>query len=101
MVGVTLGERGSLWLEGERLFHVAAVEIDAVNSNGVGDVFHGAYALAIGEGSSVPGAARFATFAAAVKCRDIRGWDGMPSRAAIASLSARSAGEPRVGAAEA
>ena len=86
VAGVTLGERGSLWLDGDRLFHVAAVEIDAVNSNGVGDVFHGAYALAIGEGSDVPDAARFATFAAAAKCMDIRGWDGMPSRAAVETL---------------
>lgn len=88
VVGVTMGERGSLWLEGETLSHVAAFKVDAVNSNGVGDVFHGAYALAIGEASSVLNAARFATLAAAVKCADIRGWDGMPTRAAIQSLCA-------------
>jgi sulfofructose kinase len=87
VVGVTLGDRGSLWLEGERLSHVAAVAVEAVNSNGVGDVFHGAYTLAIGEGSGVLEAARFATLAAAVKCTDIRGWDGMPTRAAVRSLA--------------
>jgi sulfofructose kinase len=89
VVGVTLGERGSLWLEGEKLFHVPAFVVEAVNSNGVGDVFHGAYTLAIGEGAAVLEAARFATVAAAVKCMDIRGWDGMPTRAAIQSLRAR------------
>jgi sugar/nucleoside kinase (ribokinase family) len=29
------------------------LKIEAVNSNGVGDVFHGAYTLAIGEGADV------------------------------------------------
>ncbi|WP_309085021.1 PfkB family carbohydrate kinase [Chelativorans sp.] len=92
VIGVTLGDRGSLWVAGGDLFHVPALKVEAINSNGVGDVFHGAYTLAIGEGATVREAARFATLAAAVKCRDIRGWNGMPSRADIEELQAARAG---------
>ncbi len=57
-IGVTLGEEGSLWLVGDDVVHVPALKLTAINSNGVGDVFHGAYALAIAEGQSVLQAAR-------------------------------------------
>lgn len=86
VVGVTLGRRGSIWLHANRIWGVPAAEVEAVNSNGVGDVFHGAYALAIAQGRSVPEAACFATAAAGAKCRDIRGWDGMPSRSQVEAL---------------
>ncbi len=88
VLGVTHGEDGSHWLIGGRHHHVAAVPVEAVNSNGVGDVFHGGYALAIAEGRTPLDAARFAAAAAAAKCRDPRGWDGMPGRAAVDALRA-------------
>lgn len=45
--GVTLGERGLLWFDesgGERLLPALAVPVDKiVDTNGAGDIFHGAY----------------------------------------------------------
>lgn len=86
IVAVTLGERGSLWLEGNVTFHLPAPAVEAVNSNGVGDTFHGAYALAIGSGMSVCQAGQFATLAAAAKCCDPRGWEGMPTLEKVRAL---------------
>jgi sulfofructose kinase len=65
---VTCGELGSWWLTRGGTFHVPAPAIEAVDTLGAGDVFHGAYALALAEGLDVGAAARFATIAAAIKC---------------------------------
>lgn len=87
VLGVTHGEFGSRWLMRGAFHHVPAIAVPAVNSNGVGDVFHGAYALAIAERRTPIQAARFAAAAAAAKCRDPRGWDGMPDRETVDALA--------------
>jgi len=84
---VTCGEAGSWWLTREGAFHVPAPVIDAVDTLGAGDVFHGAYALAIAEGSDIAGAARFATHAAALKCTRDGGRAGSPTRDEVAAFA--------------
>lgn len=86
---VTLGERGSWWLTDEGPLHLPAPPIQAVDTLAAGDVFHGAYALAIAEGRDVASAARFATLAAAIKCTRTGGRAGCPTRAEVAALAAR------------
>ena len=63
-VAVTIGERGSLWWRDGRVLRVSAPRIAARDTTGCGDVFHGAYALALAESMPVLGAARFATASA-------------------------------------
>ena len=53
------------------------------DTTGCGDVFHGAFALAIAEVQAPLDAARFASVAAALKAQKGRGWLGMPNRAAV------------------
>lgn len=88
-LGVTLGEAGSLWWLDGAFHHLPAPVVEAVDTTGCGDVFHGGYALALAEGAGVLDAARFATAAAALKATDGRGWDGMPKRDAVLALLAR------------
>lgn len=83
---VTQGAAGSLWLIGGEIFHVPAFAIDARDTTGCGDVFHGAYALGLSEGMPPLEAARFAAATAAVKAERGNGWHGMGDRAAIAAL---------------
>jgi sulfofructose kinase len=85
-VAVTLGDRGSLWWIGGRAVAVPAPRVAARDTTGCGDVFHGAYALALAEGAAVLDAARFATAAAALKAGNGNGWDGMPDRAAVEAM---------------
>jgi sulfofructose kinase len=85
-VGVTLGEAGCTWLDDGKPHRVAAFRVDAADTTGAGDTFHGAFALALGEGRDMQSAMRFANAAAAIKCRNGRGWDGMPDRNAVAKL---------------
>ena len=74
------------WLEGHDVCHVPAFEIAAVDTLGAGDTFHGAFALAIGEGADEATAAVFASAAAAVKCTRPGGRDGIPTRAQVAAF---------------
>lgn len=74
--------------------HVPAYAVDVVDTTGAGDVFHGAYALARSEGAGVPDAVRFASAAAALKCRAPGGRAGIPGRAEVEALIAgRAPGE--------
>ncbi len=77
---VTDGERGVLWLEGDALRTMPAISVPAVDTLGAGDVFHGAFVLALAEGRREVDALAFATAAAAVKCTRFGGIRGAPTR---------------------
>ncbi len=79
-IGVTTGRTGIVWIDGRGLEHLPAHEIDAVDTLGAGDTFHGAFALALAEGRSEAAAIRFANAAAALKCTRRGGRAGIPAR---------------------
>ncbi len=85
-IAVTLGARGSLWWREGRAVALPAPLVQARDTTGCGDVFHGAYALGLAEGMAVMEAARFATAAAAIKATIANGWNGMPDRAAVRAM---------------
>ncbi len=86
-VAVTLGARGSLWWRGGRAVGLGAPRVQARDTTGCGDVFHGAFALALAEGAAVEDAARLATAAAALKAARGSGWESMPDRPAAEALA--------------
>jgi sugar/nucleoside kinase (ribokinase family) len=57
-----------------------------VDTLGAGDVFHGAFALAITENQDIPSALRFASAAAALKCTRFGGAFAAPQRAEVEQL---------------
>jgi sulfofructose kinase len=79
VIAVTRGENGVSWHENGQMHHVAAYPVDAVDTTGAGDVFHGAYTLAIGAGLAVRDAMAFAAATAALKCTRSGGRIGIPS----------------------
>lgn len=85
LIGVTAGRDGFYWLaeDHSEIHHIPGLAIDAIDTLGAGDVFHGAFALAIGEGKSVEEAAQFANTAAGLKCARSGGRDAIPSRAEV------------------
>lgn len=76
---VTLGSKGTF----SRSKEVPAFRVRALDTTGAGDVFHGAFALAIAEGKGTDASLLFATAAAAVKCREGR----IPVRAEVDALA--------------
>jgi sulfofructose kinase len=86
LVGVTLGPEGFLWRESGRECHAPAPAIVAIDTLAAGDVWHGAFTLALGEGESAAAAARFANVAAAIKCTRAGGRLGAPTRAEVATF---------------
>ena len=86
VVGVTLGARGFLWLQDGVTRYAPAPAVVAVDTLAAGDVFHGAFALAIGEGKTVADAASFANAAAALKCTRRGGRRGAPTREEVDAL---------------
>jgi sugar/nucleoside kinase (ribokinase family) len=61
-----------------------------VDTLDAGDVFHGAFALAITEKQDVPGALRFASAAAALKCTRFGGAFAAPQHTEIEELLSHS-----------
>jgi sulfofructose kinase len=90
----TRGPRGTIWLDEQKQFQeTPAFPVHTVDTLGAGDIFHGAFALAITENQDVPGALRFASAAAALKCTRFGGAFACPQRAEVeAFLSDEPAG---------
>ena len=83
-VVVTCGAEGSWYLTSEepgRVFHQPAFKVEVVDTNGCGDVFHGAYAAGLSEGMKAAERIRFAAGVAACKATRTGGQKGIPSRA--------------------
>jgi len=79
---VTLGERGVAWLdEHGALQTLPAFVVPVVDTNGAGDVFHGALAFALSVRLPWQEALRFASAVAALKCRAPGGRSGIPDLA--------------------
>jgi sulfofructose kinase len=83
----TRGARGTIWLdEHGQLQETPAFPVHTVDTLGAGDVFHGAFALAITEGQELREALRFASAAAALKCTRFGGAFAAPQRAEVEAL---------------
>ena len=53
--------------------------MDAVDTTGAGDVFHGAYAFALAQGWDILRCAEFSSAVAALKCTQAGGRAGIPN----------------------
>jgi sugar/nucleoside kinase (ribokinase family) len=83
----TRGPRGTIWLdERGQLQETPAFPVHTVDTLGAGDVFHGAFALAITEKQELRAALRFASAAAALKCTRFGGAFAAPQRIEVEEL---------------
>lgn len=92
VVAITDGKRGVYLRAADAFTHAPAFVVDAVDTLGAGDVFHGALAFALASRFELFAAIRFASAAAAIKCTRFGGRAGAPTRAEVdAFLAARGA----------
>jgi sulfofructose kinase len=83
----TRGAQGTIWLDEQgNLQQTPAFPVHTVDTLGAGDVFHGAFALAITENQDLRSALRFASAAAALKCTRFGGAFAAPQRAEVEEL---------------
>jgi sugar/nucleoside kinase (ribokinase family) len=86
----TRGPKGTIWLdEHGHLRETPAFPVHTVDTLGAGDVFHGAFALAITENQELRAALRFASAAAALKCTRFGGAFAAPQRIEVEALLRR------------
>ena len=90
-LAVTDGPRPVLWYDRSRatIRETPVFAVKAVDTLGAGDVFHGAFTLALVEGRGVEDALRFAAAAAGLKCSRFGGSAVAPRRAEVDALLAQ------------
>jgi len=90
-LAVTNGANDVLWLDGPTLRHSPVFAVEAVDTLGAGDVFHGGFTLALAEGQGNAASLRFAAAAAGLKCARLGGGTTAPYRAEVEALIAQGA----------
>lgn len=95
VVVVTCGAEGCWYLDATTsATHQPAFKVEAVDTTGCGDVFHGAYASALARGTDLKERIQFAAAAAALKATKPGGQAGIPTRTAVEAFL-RTASGPR------
>lgn len=87
-LAVSNGPGDIVYLDGGVLRRLPVFKVDAVDTLGAGDAFHGGIALALAEGRGVVEAMRFGAAAAGIKCTRLGGSAGSPTRSEVDALLA-------------
>jgi sugar/nucleoside kinase (ribokinase family) len=88
-LAVTDGAGDLLWMRDGAVQRMSVPKLQAVDTLAAGDVFHGAFALALAEGRDAPDALRFAAATASLKCTRFGGVAGAPGRAEVEKIMAQ------------
>jgi sugar/nucleoside kinase (ribokinase family) len=83
---VTDGILGSWALTPEGIIHQKAFQVEAVDTTGCGDVFHGAYAAGLLEGMNLVERLEFAAWMSSITACHVGGRTAIPSRQQISTL---------------
>ena len=83
VVVITQGKNGGIIYDGEEVKKYPAFLVDAVDSNGSGDVFHGAFAFAVDMGYNYYDACVLSSAVSALKCTKIGARLGAPDFAQV------------------
>jgi len=75
----TLGEDGAMALVNGEFLHITGLKVNAVDTTGAGDVFHGGFIYGLLQNWEVGEILKFANAAAALKCRELGGRKGIPT----------------------
>lgn len=79
IVVITQGKNGGIIYDGKTIETYPAFLVDAVDSNGSGDVFHGAFAFAITNNMDYKKACVFSSAVSALKCTKVGAREGVPT----------------------
>jgi sulfofructose kinase len=85
-VAATLGSQGAVAVFGERCMRFPAFKVQAVDTTGAGDVFHGAFIYGLLQNWPLRQIMTFANAAAGLNCTRLGAKEGLPSLAEIMQL---------------
>lgn len=88
-LAVSDGPHDIIFLRGGQPSRLPVFRVEAVDTLGAGDAFHGGFALALAEGHDEVEAMRFGAAAAGLKCSRLGGSAGIPRRGEVDALLAR------------
>ncbi len=83
IVVVTQGKRGGLIYDGKEIVYYPIYPAEVKDSNGSGDVFHGAFAAGVVKGFGYEKCCHFASAVSAMKCMGIGARESVPSFASV------------------
>jgi sugar/nucleoside kinase (ribokinase family) len=87
MLCVTLGSRGAMLLDDDRLYYEPAVPVAVVDTTGAGDVFRAAFIYGLLRGDRPADILRLANAAAAISCTRLGAISGVPTLEEIAAIT--------------
>lgn len=76
---VTLGEKGSIYLNGEKTYKQDAKKVKVLDTTGAGDSYIGGFVAALARGESVEEAMEYGTRSSALAVTKLGAVDGMPT----------------------
>lgn len=79
VIVITQGKEGGILFDGEQVLRYPAFPVEAVDTNGSGDVFHGAFAFALTQGMNYTQCCVFSSAVSALKCTKIGARQGVPT----------------------
>lgn len=79
VVVITEGKRGGIVYDGKTLQSYPIIDTPVVDSNGAGDVFHGAFAFALTRGWNFYKCAMFASATSSLKCTEVGARAAVPT----------------------
>ncbi len=78
VIVITQGEKGGIMYDGEKITEYPVYPVTVADSNGSGDVFHGAFAAAVVKGYDFARCCRFASAVSALKCTGVGARESSP-----------------------
>ena len=78
VVIITCGKEGGIYYDGKGVEHYPAFGVEAVDTNGSGDVFHGAFAAGMVKGFDYRKCCLFASAVSAIKCTGFGARESVP-----------------------
>jgi sulfofructose kinase len=86
---ITVGERGLYWYHEDQSGKMPAFQVDAVDTTGAGDAFHGAFAACLARNWDWERTLRFSSAAAAISCTQLGGRPGLPTQKDVEDFLAK------------
>ncbi len=82
-VVVTLGEKGVIWQKGQASGKLPAMNVDAIDTTGAGDAFHGAFTAAVAQHMAWQDILSYSSVAGSLCCTKIGARQGLAWRAEV------------------